>query len=67
MTEPGTDDDKAPARPLSALEQEAAQTIRGLGMSFNYVLGCLGTSPELDLARSKMDEAVASALRHVIR
>jgi hypothetical protein len=67
MTQPAKDEDKAPARPLSALEQEAVSTIRGLGMSFSYLLGRLGTSPELDRARSKMDEAVDLAVRHVTR
>lgn len=52
---------------LSDDEQQEMQHIKDLGLDFHKYLENLGTSRELSIAMTKIEEAVMWAVKHVTR
>jgi hypothetical protein len=68
MSEANTDDVmRMNYRPLSKEESEAVLAIKGNAASLYGFFGTLGASRELSLAKTKIEEAVMWATKHVTR
>jgi hypothetical protein len=52
-------------RVLSEPEKAAMQKIKDDGLAFHEFLGSLGSSRELSVAKTKIEEAVMWAVKHV--
>lgn len=54
-------------RPLTAEEQQQMVAVKGNAASLYGFLGTLGNSRELSLAKTKVEEAVMWATKHITR
>lgn len=54
-------------RVLSDQEKEAMRMIKDMGLDFHEYLVGLGSSRELSLARTKIEEAVMWAVKHLTK
>jgi RecB family exonuclease len=54
-------------RQLTATEQAALDEIKKLGNELHAILHTLGTSREVSLAKTKLEEAVMWASKHITR
>lgn len=54
-------------RPLTAEEQQQMVAVKGNAASLYGFLGTLGNSCELSLAKTKIEEAVMWATKHITR
>lgn len=52
-------------RVLSAEEKEQMKQIKDLGLKFHEELDSIGVSRELSLAKTKIEEAVMWAVKHI--
>lgn len=52
-------------RVLSDAEKANMQTIKDQGLAFHDFIACLGNSRELSLAKTKVEEAVMWAVKHI--
>ena len=52
-------------RVLSDEEKAQMQSIKDAGLAFHELLGSIGTSREISLAKTKVEEAVMWAVKHV--
>lgn len=52
-------------RVLSDAEKENMQAIKDHGLAFHDFIGSLGNSRELSLAKTKIEEAVMWAVKHI--
>lgn len=50
---------------LSESEKENMATIKDMGLAFHDFVGTLGNSREVSLAKTKIEEAVMWAVKHV--
>lgn len=66
-TTPPADVMRMEYRPLSGEESAQVIAIKGNAMSLYGFLGTLGTSRELSLAKTKLEEVVMWATKHVTR
>lgn len=54
-------------RVLSEAEKEQMRTIKDLGRAFYEMIEAMGSSRELSIAKTKIEEAVMWAAKHVTR
>jgi len=54
-------------RPLSINEQDQMQRVKDLGLRFYEECDAIGQSRELSLAKTKIEEAVMWAVKHLTR
>ena len=54
-------------RVLNDAEKEQMKTIKNWGLDFHEYIKLLGTSRELSLAATKIEEAVMWAVKHITR
>lgn len=54
-------------RVLSDEEKAQMQSIKDAGLAFHELLGSIGTSREISLAKTKVEEAVMWAVKHITR
>ena len=52
-------------RVLNDAEKENMQRIKDIGLQFHELVGGLGNSRELSLAKTKVEEAVMWAVKHI--
>lgn len=52
---------------LSAEEKQAMQSIKDLGLALHYRIESLGSSREVALAKTKVEEAVMWAVKHITK
>ena len=52
-------------RVLGEAEKANMQTIKDMGLAFHDFLGGMGNSRELSLAKTKVEEAVMWAVKHI--
>lgn len=54
-------------RVLNDLEKTQMQSIKDYGLAFHTSLGTIGESRELSLAKTKIEEAVMWAVKHITK
>ena len=54
-------------RVLSDNDKKLMGTIKDMGLAFHDTLNVIGTSRELSLAKTKIEEAVMWAVKHITR
>jgi hypothetical protein len=54
-------------RVLSGVEKAQMQSIKDIGLEFHNMLEQLGTSRELSLAKTKIEEAVMWSVKHLTK
>lgn len=54
-------------RVLSAEEKFQMQSIKDMGLEFHSLVGQVGDSRELSLAKTKIEEAVMWAVKHITK
>jgi hypothetical protein len=54
-------------RVLTETEKEAMQKIKDDGLALHELVGSLGQSRELSIAKTKIEEAVMWAVKHITR
>ena len=54
-------------RQLSTLEKEHMQAIKDAGLAFHDMIENIGASRELSLAKTKIEEAVMWAVKHITK
>jgi hypothetical protein len=52
-------------RVLTDLEKERMATIKDMGLAFVQLMDLMGSTRELSIAKTKMEEAVMWAVKHV--
>ncbi|MGN6596113.1 Acb2/Tad1 domain-containing protein [Sphingopyxis terrae] len=52
-------------RVLSDEEKDEMQAVKDLGLKFHELLGVIGNSREISLAKTKIEEAVMWAVKHI--
>jgi predicted acetyltransferase len=67
QTEPKLDIMRQAYRPLTEDEQDAMQQIKAAGFNFHTLVESLGQSREISLAKTKVEEAVMWAVKHLTR
>lgn len=54
-------------RVLSEEEKQQMQSIKDIGLSFHEYMDSIGSSREISLAKTKIEEAVMWAIKHITR
>lgn len=54
-------------RPLTDVEKKTMDSVKSIGQNFYDACDLIGTSRELSLAKTKVEEAVMWAVKHISR
>jgi len=54
-------------RVLSDVEKQNVQNVKDLGLGLHHVIDSIGSSRELSIAKTKIEEAVMWAVKHITK